>query len=186
MFYDKFRAHVEAILFASGEPITAEKIGKLLNIPTEHVDDMVFDIKKTFDKEEHGITIRQVAGGYQMCSKKELADVLDRLSLVRETKLSPSALETLSIIAFRQPVTKQEIEAIRGVRSDRIINTLIDFRLIKEAGRKEAVGRPILYATTGEFLTAFGLNSLLDLPRLPDKFFPQTELEDPLNEQVDY
>jgi segregation and condensation protein B len=172
MFYEQFRPQVEAILFASGDPVTAEKIGRILNIPPEHVEDIIFDLKTELNKQEHGIAIRQVAGGYQMGVKKELSGIMERLSLTREARLSAAALETLAVIAFRQPVTKQEVEFIRGIKSDKILNNLLEFGLIKENGRKEAVGRPILYATTAEFLAAFGLNSLLDLPKLPDKLFP--------------
>jgi segregation and condensation protein B len=184
VFYDKFRAHVEAILFASGDPITAERIGKMLDIPTEHIEDIIFDIKAEFGKDTHGITVRQIAGGYQMCTKKELSETVEKLSMTREANLSQAAMETLAIIAFRQPVTKQEIEFIRGVKSDRILNNLLDLGVIREAGRKDAAGRPILYATTKEFLVAFGLNSLLDLPKLPDKIFPEEELEKLFDEQI--
>jgi segregation and condensation protein B len=184
MFYDKFRAHVEAILFASGDPIAAERIGKMLDIPAEHIEDIIFDLKEELGKEQHGITIRQVAGGYQMCTKKELAGAVDKLAMTREANLSQAAMETLAIVAFRQPITKQEIEFIRGVKSDRILGNLLDLGMVREAGRKDAAGRPILYATTREFLAAFGLNSLLDLPKLPDKIFPEEELESLFDEQM--
>lgn len=173
MFYEKYYSHVEAILFASGEPITVEKIAKILDIPSEHVEDIIFDLKEEFKKPIHGIFIRQVAGGYQFCSKLEVKDTINLLAQNREQKLSQAAMETLAIVAFKQPVTKQEIEFIRGVKADKIINSLLEIKLIKEAGRKEAVGRPILYATTDEFLTAFGLNSLRDLPNLPEGIFDE-------------
>ena len=172
MFYKDLYPHVEALLFASGEPVSIEKIAKIINIPIEHVEDMIFDLKEEYKNDFHGITIRQVAGGYQMCTKKELADTVNKLALVREPKLSDPAMEVLAIVAFRQPVTKQEIEFIRGIKTDKIINNLLDSKLIKETGRKDAVGRPILYATTDEFLAVFGLNSLLDLPKLPNSIFP--------------
>lgn len=175
MFYKDLYPHVEALLFASGEPVSSEKIAKIIDIPVEHVDDIIFDLKEEYKSDFHGITIRQVAGGYQMCTKKELSDTVNKLALVKEPKLSDSAMETLAIVAFRQPVTKQEIEFIRGVKTDKIINSLLESKLIKEAGRKDAVGRPILYATTNEFLTVFGLNSLLDLPKLPENIFPVYE-----------
>ena len=175
MFYKEFYPSVEAILFASGDAISAEKIARMIDIPVEHVEDILFDLKEKYKSDEHGITIRQVADGYQMCTKKEYATIIGSLELVREPKLSRPALETLSIIAFRQPVTKQEIEFIRGVKSERILGSLLDGRFIKEAGRKDTIGRPILYATTKHFLTAFGLNSLLDLPKLPDNIFPLPE-----------
>lgn len=178
MFYKELYPHVEAILFASGEPVSAERIARIIDIPVEHVEDMIFDLNEEFKNEFHGIMIRRVADGYQMCTKKELSDTVNKLALTREPKLSDSAMETLAIVAFKQPVTKQEIEFIRGVKSDKIINNLLENRFIKEAGRKEAAGRPILYATTKEFLTSFGLNSLLDLPKLPENVFPVYEAEE--------
>lgn len=173
MFYEKYYSHVEAILFASGDPITVEKIAKILDIPNEHVEDIIFDLKEEFKKPIHGMTIRQVAGGYQLCTKLEVKDTINLLAQNREQKLSQATLETLAIVAFKQPITKQEIEFIRGVKTEKIINSLLEIKLIKEAGRKEAVGRPILYATTDEFLTAFGLNSLRDLPNLPEGIFDE-------------
>ncbi len=175
MFYDKFYSHVEAILFASGDPIAADKIAKILDIPADHVEDIIFDLKEELAKPVHGLTIRHIAGGYQLCTKKELADTIGKLGQAQETKLSQAMMETLAIIAFRQPVTKQEIEAIRGIKSDKILNALIELKFVKEAGRKDAAGRPILYATTNDFLASFGLNSLLDLPKLPKEVFPEIE-----------
>ena len=180
MFYKDSYSHVEALLFASGEPITSEKISKILDIPIEHIEDILFDLKEELNKPIHGITIRQVANGYQLCTKKELAKTINKLSIVRESKIAPTSMETLAIIAFKQPITKQEIEFIRGIKSDRVINNLIELKMVKEAGRKEAVGRPILYATTNEFLTSFGMNSLLDLPKLPTDIF-----QDKLDKQID-
>ena len=173
MFYDNLTGHIEAILFASGEPITAQKIASILDIPVEHVEDLIFDLKTELAKPIHGITIRQIAGGYQMCSKKELSETINKLAQNQESRLSVATMETLAIIAFRQPVTKQEIEIIRGVKSDKILNSLLDIKFIRETGRKDAAGRPILYGTTNEFLTAFGLNSLLDLPKLPKEVFDE-------------
>ncbi len=177
MFYDDLHSHVEALLFASGEPITSDKIAKIINIPVEHVDDIIFDLKEEFNKSHHGITIRQVAGGYQMQTKNELFDTIKKLVVTKDNKPSQSALEVLAIVAYRQPITKQEIEFIRGVKTDKLINNLLDIKLIKEAGRKDVVGRPILYATTKDFLTAFGFNSLLDLPSLPDKVFTNKSID---------
>ena len=110
----------------------------------------------------------QVAGGWQMCAKPELAPVVEKLAVHQDAKLSPAALETLSIIAFKQPVTRQDVELIRGVQSDGVINTLVERRLIKEVGRKDSIGRPILFGTTEEFLACFGLTSLAELPPLPE------------------
>ena len=103
-----------------------------------------------------------------MCAKPELASVVEKLAIHQDARLSPAALETLSIIAFKQPVTRQEVEYIRGVQSDGVINTLVERRMVKEVGRKDTIGRPILFGTTEEFLSCFGLNSLDELPTLPE------------------
>ena len=127
---------------------------------------LIDEINLSMKPETRGLTIVEIAGGYQMCTKPELASIVDKLAEVPDSRLSPAALETLSIIAFRQPVTKPEIEAIRGVKVDGVVNTLLDRRLIREMGRKDVVGRPILYATTDEFLKCFGLKNLTELPDL--------------------
>ncbi|MPN64529.1 Segregation and condensation protein B [bioreactor metagenome] len=123
--------------------------------------------------ENRGVTIIEVAGGYQMCTKPELMPIVEKLAGVQETRLSSAAMETLSIVAFRQPITKQEIENIRGVKVDKVLVTLLDRGLINEVGRKEALGRPILYGTTNDFLKCFGLKSLQDLPDLSDFAIPE-------------
>ncbi len=184
MFYEKYYSHVEALLFASGEPVTVERLAKLLDIPVDHIEDIIFDLKEEFAKPMHGLTIRHIAGGYQLCSKKELAETVEKLAQAQENKFSPATMETLAIVAFRQPVTKQEIEHIRGVKSDKIINSLLDLKFVREAGRKDAAGRPILYATTKDFLAAFGMNSLLDLPKLPKELFAETDVEADIEETL--
>ena len=109
-----------------------------------------------------------MAGGYQLCAKPQHYELLKQLEKVQEVKLSAAAMETLAIVAFKQPVTRSEMEAIRGVKVDGVVNTLLDYGLICEAGRKDALGHPILYATTDKFLLTFGLSSLKDLPAMPD------------------
>lgn len=167
MFYDYLLGHVEALLFASGAPISEEKIATILSIPHSQVAELIQKLQDDFVGERRGLMIQKVAGGYQLATKPELIAVVNRLADITETKLTTAALETLAIIAFKQPVTKPEIEAIRGVNIDRVMNTLLDYDLIREAGRKDALGRPILYVTTENFLRMVGLNSLRELPDLP-------------------
>ncbi|MDF2876850.1 MAG: scpB [Sporomusa sp.] len=157
---------IEALLFASGQPLPADKIADILHVQTDQVHTLIADMINSMAVEERGLTIVEVAGGYQLCTKPVFSDIVNKLSDIQENKLSTAALETLAIVAFKQPVTKQEIEGIRGVKSDRVVTTLLDRMLIKETGRKEAIGRPILYGTTNEFLQCFGLKNLDDLPAI--------------------
>ena len=177
MFYQHLQGAIEALLFASGQPLPAAKIAQILDIHVDHVQALIVDMTGTMVSEQRGLTIVEVAGGYQLCTKPSLVDIVSKLAELQDSKLSAAALETLSIVAFKQPVTKQEIESIRGVKADRVITTLLDRTLIKEVGRKEAVGRPILYGTTNEFLQCFGLNSLDDLPAIAS-LLPDTETEE--------
>lgn len=175
MFYQHLKGPIEALLFAAGDPLRAERISELLDVPLEHVKDLLLQLQAEMAAAERGLCLLEVAGGYQLCTKPELVSVVQKLATVQETKLSGPALETLSIVAFKQPVTRQEIEYIRGVQSDGVINTLIERRLIKEVGRKETIGRPLLFGTTDEFLSCFGLRSLDELPALPDPVEPEKE-----------
>lgn len=159
---------IEALLFASGQPLPADKIGGILQLSTEQVHTLIADMTQQLAAAGRGLAIVEVAGGYQLCTKPVFFDIVNKLAAMQEARLSAAALETLAIVAFKQPVTKQEIESIRGVSSDRVLTTLSDRLLIKEVGRKEAIGRPILYGTTAEFLQCFGLKSLDDLPAIAD------------------
>ena len=168
MFYEHLKGPMEAMLFAAGDPLKAERLSELLDIPMELVLEMLKELQSDMDRPERGVCLVQVAGGWQMCAKPELASVVEKLAAHQDPRLSPAAMETLSIVAFKQPVTRSDVEFIRGVQSDGVINTLVERRLIKEVGRKDTIGRPILFGTTEEFLSCFGLNSLDELPSLPD------------------
>lgn len=168
MFYRHLKAHIEALLFASGNPVAAEKLAYILEIDAENVALLIDELRQEMAVAERGLVILEVAGGYQLCSKPELAPVIDKLVEVQEARLSLAAMETLAIIAFKQPVTKLEIEHIRGVKVDGVVGTLAERGLIREVGRKEAIGRPILYGTTDEFLKCFGLKDLNELPNLAE------------------
>ena len=168
MFYDYLRGHVEALLFAAGEPLSKNKMADILQTETETIERLVALLEEDYQSRNRGICIRQVAGGYQLVTKPDFDNLIRQLISQQEFKLSNAAMETLAIIAFKQPVTRSEMEAIRGVKVDGVVNTLLDTGLICEAGRKESIGKPIIYGTTELFLTTFGFNSLEDLPPLPE------------------
>ena len=168
MFYQHLKGPMEAMLFAAGDPMPDERLSALLDIPIEHVQAMLLELKEDMEQPGRGLCLVQAAGGYQICTRPEFSAVVEKLAVHQDPKLSPAAMETLSIIVFRQPVTRQDVEYIRGVQSDGVINTLIERKLIKEVGRKETIGRPILFGTSEEFLSCFGLNSLDELPALPE------------------
>ena len=169
MFYEHLKGNIEAVLFAAGQPVTEVQLAEMLSVEKEHIRILLAQMKSEMEDANRGLTILEVAGGYQLCTKAEFAETVARLAEVQPNRLSKAALETLSVIAFKQPITRAEIEEIRGVQVDRVLQNLIDKELIKELGRKEVIGRPILYGTTEVFLNCFGMDSLLDLPPLPDE-----------------
>ncbi|EGO63660.1 SMC-Scp complex subunit ScpB [Acetonema longum] len=178
MFFRHLKAHLEALLFAAGDPVPVGKIAQMLELEEHEALSLVEELQQDLQSEERGLAIAEIAGGYQLCTKAETAPTVAKLAEIQDNRLSAAALETLSIIAFKQPVTRQEIEAIRGVKVDGVVNTLMDRLLIKELGRKDVIGRPILYGTTDEFLKCFGLNTLADLPPIPE-IQPRGEEEQP-------
>ena len=173
MFYANLKGHVEALLFINGDPVPAGQLADILNVDKVNIEEIIIQLKEEMDTSERGLTIIKVAGGYQLCTKPELAAIVEKMAQVLDNKLSVPAMETLSIIAFKQPITKQEIENLRGVRVDRVLMKLIDRLLVKELGRKKVIGRPILYGTTEEFLKCFGLDNIEDLPLLPDAVYTE-------------
>ena len=169
MFHEYLQGSLEALLFAAGEPLTVAQIAGIMQLDKPQVWELLTMLEESYNEGNRGLCLRKVAGGYQLCAKPQHYALLKQLERVQEVKLSAAAMETLAIVAFKQPVTRGEMEAIRGVKVDGVVNTLLEYGLICEAGRKEALGRPILYATTDKFLLTFGLNSLKDLPALPDE-----------------
>lgn len=166
MFYEKLKAPLEAMLFISAEPLSCKQIEAILQIDRENAEALINELQEDMNRNKSGLMIKKIADAYQMCTKPEMAVYLNKLTEVTDKKLSAPALETLSIIAFKQPITKQEIENIRGVRVDSIINKLLERELVQEVGRKKVVGRPIMYGTTNTFLKCFGLTDLGQLPAL--------------------
>ncbi len=164
MYYDKKVAALEAVLFAAGEPVAVSELADILQMDKPQVWELLSSLSQRCSAEDRGLMLREVAGGYQLVTKPEYYDMLSGLSRKKEVRLSNAAMETLSIIAFKQPVTRSEIEAIRGVKADGVVSTLLELELVEDRGRKKVPGNPILYGTTEKFLNVFGLNSLKDLP----------------------
>jgi len=166
------KAAAEAILFVMGESVEASKLGIALGMTKDDVVKLMDELKDDYDKEGRGLNIIRLEDSYQMCSKKNLYDYLIKIASVpKRHNMTDVMLETLSIIAYKQPVTKSEIEEIRGVKSDHSVNKLVEYNLVCEVGRLDAPGRPILFGTTEEFLRQFGIESKNELPNIdPDKF----------------
>ena len=166
----QLKAVLEAIIYVAEEPLTLAQMAAALNQPPERMRALIQDLVAEFDKPEHGVTIREVAGGYKMATKPEHHEAVRSFvkSLKPPLKLSLPALETLAVIAYKQPVTAPEIMEIRGVQGAGVLKTLLDRKLIAAAGRKNVIGKPILYKTTKEFLIQFGLKDLSELPTLKE------------------
>ena len=167
--FAELKAIVEALIFASPDPLTLKAICKVLDSePKEDVYAAVAALKQDY-KRPGGLQLVEVAGGYQIVTRSDLHEWVRRLFHERSTqRLTVQGLETLAVIAYKQPITALEIGEIRGVNTSGVLNTLLERHLIKIVGRKPVVGRPFMYATTREFLIRFGLNDLSDLPRVED------------------
>jgi segregation and condensation protein B len=174
--------NIEALLFVAAEPLSIKRLAKLTSAEEAEVTLALQRIEG--DYSERGIVLRQVAGGYRLASSPAARAVVEAYLLPPKTNLSPAALETLAIVAYNEPVTKTQVEEIRGVSADSVIATLLDRRFIAESGRKEAPGRPMLYRTTPEFLEAFGLNSLDDLPSIDFEALQTPQVELPMTARV--
>lgn len=163
------KSAIESMMFVWGEPLNIKYMADIFGVDRNEVYDCCKELQAEYEQEGRGIVIREVNKCFQFVTRKENLDFIERLCTpVRKRRLSQSALETLAIVAYRQPVTKSEIESIRGIRCDRVIEGLMDKNLIAQVGRAETVGRPILYGTTDEFLKQFEFESLKDLPTIED------------------
>jgi segregation and condensation protein B len=164
------RAVLEALVYVAEEPLTVAQMATALGQPTGRVQELIGEVAAEFEKPEHGVAVREVAGGYKMTTKPEHHEAVRAFakSLKPPLKLSLAALETLAVIAYKQPVTVPEIQEVRGVQGAGVVKTLLDRRLVVMAGRKNVVGKPILYKTTKEFLIQFGLKDLSELPSLKE------------------
>ena len=169
---------IEAILFTMGESVEAEKIAVAIEHDVDTTVKIIHNMMDKYENEDRGIKIIELEGSFQLCTKEEYYDNLIRIcSQPRRYTLTDAALETLSIIAYKQPVTKIEIEKIRGVNSDRSVNKLVELELVKEVGRLDAPGRPMLFGTTEEFLRTFGVGSIDELPVISEDMVEQYKEE---------
>jgi segregation and condensation protein B len=165
MEINQVKAAVEAILFTMGEAVELDRLSAALGHDKDTIRKIVHSMMDEYSAEERGIQIIELDDSFQLCTKTQLYDYLIKITHVpKKHILTDVLLETLSIIAYKQPITKLEIEAIRGVKSDHAVNKLIEYSLVGEVGRMDAPGRPILFGTTEEFLRSFGIHSLEDLP----------------------
>src|SRR6266446_8482214 len=166
----KIKAVLEAIIYVTEEPLTKAQIAGALGAPPELVDKLLAELAAEYEKPEHGLAVREVAGGYKMATKAEHHEAVRAFvkSLKPALKLSLAALETLAVIAYKQPVTTPEVLEIRGVQGAGVMKTLLERKLIAAAGRKNVIGKPVLYRTTKEFLIQFGLKDVSELPSLKE------------------
>ncbi len=163
------RGAIEAMLFVSDEPVTVGKLADMLGISLNETDEILCELAAEYSDQERGIQLREVAGGWRMYTHPAHHEVIERYVLSWDTqRLSQAALEALAVIAYNQPTTRAVVSSIRGVNSDAVISSLVEKGLVREAGRDDSVGQPILYATTRTFLEKFGLRSVKDLPPLED------------------
>ena len=167
---NNLKSAVEALIFASEKPITVEQIKKVLgDLDTPGINKIIEELMREYETQNRGIRIIEIAGGYQMMTNSNFAPFLKKLFKNRYSdKLSKPALESLAIIAYKQPLTKAEIESLRNVNVDGVMKSLLDKNLIRVCGRKKVPGRPFVFGTTREFLEHFGLKSLADLPKMED------------------
>ncbi len=166
----EIKAVLEAIIYITEEPLTKAQIASSLGQPLEIVEKLLAELTAEYDRPEHGLTVREVAGGYKMGTKAEHHEAVRAFvkSLKPPLKLSLAALETLAVIAYKQPITGPEVMEIRGVQGASVLKTLLERKLIAAAGRKSVIGKPVLYKTTKEFLIQFGLKDVAELPSLKE------------------
>lgn len=167
----KVKASIEAVLFSMGEPVEVKALAEVLELDEDTVSKVIKELEDDYAKDERGIKLVRLENSYQLCTKNEYYDVLTKVvNIPKSHNLTDTLMETLSIVAYKQPVTRQEIEAIRGVSCVHAVNRLVEYNLIKEVGRLDAIGRPILFGTTDDFLRVFGVTSTDELPTIsPDK-----------------
>lgn len=159
-------SRLECLLFVAGEPVELKALASAANVPEHVAREGLLELHRRLT--DSGLQVVELAGGHQLSTKPQYADMLANFLNPRKRRFSRAILETLAVVAYRQPITLAEIEAARGVNSDYSVRTLTELNLVEAVGRKESAGRPILYGTTGEFLHQFNLNALEDLPALEE------------------
>ncbi|NMA92835.1 MAG: SMC-Scp complex subunit ScpB [Firmicutes bacterium] len=180
----KAKALIEAVLFLHEEPVKLSQLGRVIPLPPEQIAKLLEELKAELNCPARGLRIFERAGGYQVGTRPDLAPYLEELFADDTTgKLSSAALETLAIIAYRQPIIRVEIESIRGVKCDHVLDNLLRRKLIRITGRKPGPGRPFIYRTTPEFLKYFGLPDLSSLPPLESPTYNKTEKEEVQNSE---
>ena len=180
----EIRKIIEALLFASPEPLTQSKVNGIFNPDTPNLKEVVLKLNEQYVQDDHAFEINKVAGGYQLVSRQEYEHFIRKmLSKSGRISLSSAALDSLAIIAYKQPIGRYEVEAIRGVDSSGVLKTLLNRNLIKIKGRDSGPGRPLLYQTTDKFLEHFGLNRLSDMPKLKE-ITELMEADPTLGEQI--
>jgi len=186
---NNLKSAIEALIFASEKPVTIEQIKKTLgNLDAAGVSEVIEELKNEYDALNRGIRIIEIAGGFQMITRQTFAHFLKKLFKNRNSdRLSKPALESLAIIAYKQPLTKAEIESLRNVNVDGVMKNLIDKNLIRICGRKKLPGRPFVFGTTREFLEHFGLKSLQELPKMEEftVMAQEKEIQDNIEPVVD-
>ena len=178
----KMQAVIEAVLFTMGESVELDKLALAVDSDKDTVRQVIADMMKQYEKEDRGIKVIELENAFQLCTKKEYYENLIKVAKApKKQVLSDTLLETLAIIAYKQPITKMEIEKIRGVSSEHAVNRLVEYGLCKELGRLDAPGRPMLFGTTEEFLRVFGAQSIDELPviseDLVEQFKDEAEME---------
>lgn len=169
----------EAMMFVLGEPLLAKDAAEVVEINKDEAYEIFLELKSEYEKEKRGIQIREINGSFQFITDKDQEMFIRKLCTpVKVKRLSQAALEVLAIIAYRQPVTRGEIDQIRGIKCDRVLEGLIDKGLIEISGRSEGIGRPLLYSTTDLFLKKFGFSSIKDLPNI-EQFDDNSEISNP-------
>ena len=167
---------LEALLFVSDEPVTSVVLAQALGVERREVDALCEELAAVYEERGAGITLRNVAGGWRLTTHPEAAPVVEQYVLAsRHVRLTKAALETLAIVAYKQPVTRHQISGVRGVNSEGVLRALVDRGLVAEVGREETPGRPVLYGTTPEFLERLGLSSLSALPSLAPLLQPNPQ-----------
>ena len=175
----KLPCAIEAILFVAGEPVNVSELAHALDMTVAELNPVLDELKDAYDRDVRGLRLNRFGMSVQLATRPDYAPYIERLlQPVQKQSLTQAAMETLSIIAYRQPITKTEIEAVRGVKCDYSVTSLMNKGLIQEVGRRETLGRPILYGTTEQFLSHFGIETLDDLPvlEIPEPALPEQEV----------
>ncbi|MTI79360.1 MAG: SMC-Scp complex subunit ScpB [Firmicutes bacterium] len=175
LFREHTKSVIEVLLFVAPEPLPLESICRIAEVEEQDTLNLLVELQQEYQRNNRGIQVVELDGGWQLATKPEFSSYVERLyKRQTSTTLSRAALETLAIIAYRQPITRAELEMIRGVKSDSSLNTLLERGLVEEKGRRDAPGKPVLYGTTAVFLKHFGLKNLSELPDL-DSFMQEAE-----------